>query len=117
MPCLNSKGGASKSSPATRRVKIWPQNINNNNYIIIDNFIINLKNMIIDLILNRKDGENYNPKKFYNDVINYGEQGHEIAEMLDNGQNKDIKQALKNYILKNDYNTNIIKYINSQNWL
>jgi len=31
--------------------------------------------MIIDLILDRKDNKEYNPRKFYNDIMNYGEIG------------------------------------------
>jgi hypothetical protein len=73
--------------------------------------------MIIDLVLNRKDGKAYNPKEFYNEVSQYGEIGQEIAEAMDNGEEQDVKQALANYIIKQDYSKNIITYIIGQNWL
>ena len=73
--------------------------------------------MIIDLILNRKDGQAYNPKKFYNDVLNYGEQGQEIAKALDSGEAEDIKRELNAYIMKNDYNPAICEWVNLVNWL
>ena len=74
--------------------------------------------MIIDLILNRKDNKGeYKPKEFYNEVMNYGEIGFEIAEALDNGQEIDVKRELSNYIIDKNYNKNIIKYILSVNWL
>jgi hypothetical protein len=87
--------------------------------------------MIIDTILNRKDGRNiyingngnaratslYNAKNFYTDVMQYGEIGHKIAEALDNGQECDVKQALCNYINYNEYNPAICEYINSVQWI
>ena len=73
--------------------------------------------MIIDLILDRKDGYNYNVEKFYKDVVSYGEVGFDIARALDSGTEKDVKNALCDYIINNDYNKNICKYINSVNWL
>lgn len=73
--------------------------------------------MIIDLILDRKDGENYTPKQFYNDVMNYGKIGFDIAEALDSGEEKDVKEKLCQYVIDNDYNEEICKYINSVNWL
>ena len=73
--------------------------------------------MIIDIILDRKDGEKYSTKKFYNDIINYGEISWKIAEAMDNGEEEDVKKVLNVYIAENDYNPEIIKYINSQKWL
>ena len=73
--------------------------------------------MIIDLILDRKDGYKYNVEDFYRDCVEYGEVGFEITRALDSGTEKDVKQALCNYIIENGYNKNICKYINSVNWL
>ena len=73
--------------------------------------------MIIDLILDRKDNKEYNSKKFYNNVMQYGKIGWNISEALDNGNEDDIKKALCEYIINNEYNINICKYINSINWL
>ena len=73
--------------------------------------------MIIDLILDRKDGKEYNAKQFYFDVMHYGESGHGIANALDSGENKDVQFEIGRYIKTNEYNEEIVKYTNSVNWL
>lgn len=75
--------------------------------------------MIIDLILDRKDGYPYNVRDFYYDVSAYeAEDGHfPISRALDSGTEEDVKRELCNYILENGYNKKICKYINSVNWL
>lgn len=73
--------------------------------------------MIIDLILDRKDGEEYNARDFYYACLHYGEVGDDITRALDSGTEKDVKKALCDYVIDNDYNKNICKYINSVNWL
>jgi len=75
------------------------------------------KNIIIDLILNRKDGEKYNPKTFYNNVMQYGEIGYNITEAMDSGDEKDVKIALCEYIVKNGYNKNINYFIINNDWI
>ena len=73
--------------------------------------------MIVDLILNRKDGVNYRVENFYRQVANYGEIGFDITEALDNGEEFDVKRELCNYIKENGYNSNINNYINNVEWL
>lgn len=73
--------------------------------------------MIIDLILDRQDGANYNPKSFYDSVCNYGAIGDDISLALDSGSEVDVKRELSKYIIDNDYNYEIIGYIQSQTWL
>ncbi len=73
--------------------------------------------MIIDLILDRKEGKEYNAKQFYNNVMQYGEIGFNIASALDSGENKDIEKALCLYVVENDYNNNICNYIRSIKWI
>jgi len=93
--------------------------------------------MIIDLILDRRDDEKdiengitevtmfngetrslyYSPRKFYHNIMSYGEIGYEISRAMDYGTNKDVQKALCNYIVNNDYNTDICDYINSVEWL
>jgi len=73
--------------------------------------------MIIDLMLDRKDGTNYVPKQFYYDVMNYGEIGNKISRAMDSGKELDIKTALSNYILENGYSLDITDYIFSVDWL
>ena len=73
--------------------------------------------MIIDLILDRKDGIEYNAHNFYNDCVAYGEVGHGITYAMDYGSEEDVKAALKQYLVDNDYNLEIGKYIDSVEWL
>jgi len=73
--------------------------------------------MIIDLILDRKDGYNYDPRTFYNRVCGYEEVGEDIANALDSGTERDVKIALQKYILEGDYNLDLIQYIQSEKWL
>jgi hypothetical protein len=94
--------------------------------------------MIIDLILSRKDGRmdkypsvykdgkilmttEYNPQGFYNQVMTYYRSFPNIVEpiatALDAGTEQQVKKELSDYIVEQDYNHNIIKYINSVKWL
>ena len=87
-------------------------------------------NMIIDVILDRKDGANiierggklftsptYKPGRFYQQVASYGEIAFPITEALDGGEEADVKQALRDYIKENDYNLELLQYIDSVEWL
>lgn len=77
--------------------------------------------MIIDLILDRKDGYKYNPKEFYNEVMEYGDIWPELADpitrAMDSGTEQDVKNELCLYITKCGYNPQICNYINSVEWL
>ena len=77
--------------------------------------------MIIDLILDRKDGCGYNAKEFYNEIMEYSTIfdgiGDKITFAMDYGTEKDVQKALCNYIIDNEYNPNICDFINSKNWL
>lgn len=73
--------------------------------------------MIIDLILDRKDGCTYTPEQFYSDCMCYGEIGFNITRAMDSDNELKTKMALCDYILKQGYNTSIMDYINSQKWL
>lgn len=79
--------------------------------------------MIIDLILDRKDYikidkvDTYDPKTFYHDVMQYGETGFGITRAMDTGSEKDIKRELYQYIVDQDYNPDIKKFIDSVEWL
>ena len=76
--------------------------------------------MIIDLILDRKDGSSYSPKEFRRRVAEYGETWPEISapilEALDNGTDGTIKAALCQYVIGNEYNPEICNYICSVPW-
>ena len=71
--------------------------------------------MVIDLILDRKDGQPYNARKFYNNVCEYGEV--DIANAMDEGEEDEVKHELCKYVIDNKYNHNICQYITSVNWL
>jgi len=74
--------------------------------------------MIIDLILDRKDGIPYNPYTFYTRITEY-ESGtqYPISTALDSWENPDIIRELSNYIKQNDYSLDIIPYIESVSWI
>ena len=76
--------------------------------------------MIIDLILDRKDGEEYDAREFYYCVMEYEstlDSNREISCALDGGNESDVKKSLCDYITGNGYNTEICKYVNSVNWV
>ena len=77
--------------------------------------------MIIDLILDRKDGQKYNAREFYCDVAEYGDiwpnLAHPITRALDGGTEEDVKRALCDYVIKCGYLPEICAYINSVSWL
>ena len=74
--------------------------------------------MIVDLILDRKDGHPYRAKEFYDNVMAYEEgTDYERSRALDGGTEKDVKKALCDYIINNDYNPKICNYINKVTWL
>jgi len=76
-----------------------------------------LNEMIVDLILDRKDGIEYNPEQFYSDAMQYGEVADEITRALDSGTETDVKKALCKYIKDNKYSSSICDYINSVSWI
>jgi hypothetical protein len=80
-----------------------------------------LNEMLIDLILERKDGFKYNPETFYRDAMQYSGTFDGIADAItramDEGTEEDVKKALCKYVLDNDYNPEICDYINSVTWL
>ena len=73
--------------------------------------------MIIDLILDRKDGAPYDAREFYNAVMEYGKVGHLITEMMDEGTELEVKAAICRYIVDNGYDSKVCEYIISVNWL
>lgn len=73
--------------------------------------------MIIDLILDRKDGERYSARQFYYDCLGYGEVGHDITIAMDCLTETDVQAELCKYIVKNEYNPKICLYVCSVKWL
>jgi hypothetical protein len=80
--------------------------------------------MIIDLILDRRDGAKYDPREMYDEVRSYESLGEApdtgvncISLAMDNGEEPDVRRALKHYVKVNGYNPDICKYIDSVKWL
>ena len=62
--------------------------------------------MIIDKILNRKDGRHYSAHDFYIEVRKYerlgvGTHGEDISIAMDYGDNRDVQRVLCQYIQRN----------------
>lgn len=89
--------------------------------------------MLVDFILDRKDaadyGEVYEPKELYDyvsdlyaDCVEWKQDEgakiyEKILQALDYGTEKDVRGALCNYIIKNNYNCAICDFICTQKWL
>lgn len=78
--------------------------------------------MIIDSILDRKNGRRYSAHDFYLEVRDYerlgvGTRGEDISIAMDYGDNKDVQRTLCQYIQRNGYPTGIEDYIRSQVWV
>ena len=77
--------------------------------------------MIIDLILDRKDGAEFDPCEFGCEVRDYSEVFPELAgpilEALESKCEQRVKHALCGYVLDEGYNPEICDYINSVVWL
>lgn len=77
--------------------------------------------MIIDLILDREAGDAYDPKSFYDEVMDYGEIwpdiAHPIARAMDTGDNEAVQDALCTYIHEEGYNPEICDYIRKEDWV
>ena len=75
--------------------------------------------MIIDLILDRKDGAEYSPRDFYNSVREYEDTfeslGFSISRAMDGESELSVKKALCEYIINNGYSMDITEYIYSVN--
>ena len=72
--------------------------------------------MIIDRILDRYDGDAYNPKEFYNYCNGLSHYGDKIAAAMDGGTENDVRAAIAEYI-SGEYNPLIIAYVYSVSWL
>lgn len=77
--------------------------------------------MIIDLILDRKDGKPYDPAAFYRDVAGYGGTWPDIADpitaAMDYGTDADVKRALCEYVRAGEYSAKICDYVQRVTWL
>lgn len=70
--------------------------------------------MVIDLILDRKEGFADLNAEYLEDMKNYG--FDYIDSAIDTNDDDTIKAALCRYIEENEYNPELKNYINSVNW-
>lgn len=80
--------------------------------------------MIIDLIIERKDGTKYNPEDFYKDVCDYEEIFFKeddtlpaISKAMESKNEWKVKKELCWYIISQEYNPELCSYIMSVKWL
>lgn len=76
--------------------------------------------MIIDLILDRRDGMPYDPREFYREILDYSEVfefAYPIALAIEKGPEQVVKFELCRYIIDSGLNPEICDYINSVAWL
>ena len=77
--------------------------------------------MLVDLILDRRDGVSYSPSVFEEEVKEYCETFPSYIPVYDaliSGSEDDVKDELCRYIDDEWYGSRLIKdYINSVNWL
>ena len=77
--------------------------------------------MLVDLILDRRDGVSYSPSEFEEEVKEYCETSPSykpVYKALLGGSEDDVKDELCRYIDNEWYGSPLIKdYINSVNWL
>lgn len=77
--------------------------------------------MLVDLILDRRDGVSYSPSEFEEEVKEYCETFPSyipVYKALLGGSEDDVKDELCRYIDNEWYGSPLIKdYINSVNWL
>lgn len=83
--------------------------------------MIRFEAMVIDLILDRRDGVEYDPRDFYYEVSKYGDVFPEIVfpitAALDGGGEADVRRELCSYVDEMGYDPGIKDYINSVEWL
>lgn len=76
--------------------------------------------MIIDLILDRREGEPYEAEEFYGYVMEYEtlfDMPRDISRAMDSGDEAAVKAALCEYLLTNGYNEKLCEYVRRQKWL
>jgi hypothetical protein len=75
--------------------------------------------MIIDIILDRKNGKEYNADEFFEQLAQYSKAINDlsICNAFGMGTEKEVKDSLCNYVTGYGYNTEICKFINKVKWL
>ena len=76
--------------------------------------------MIIDLILDRRDGVAFDPRAFYRELCEYGEIWPDLADpitlAIERSPEQVVKFELCRYVIDSGLDPEICDYINSVNW-
>lgn len=74
--------------------------------------------MIIDLILDvQADPASYVARNFYADMNSWKGYGWMIARAMDSGTNEDVQNELCRYVIENEYNPQVCRFILNFNWI
>lgn len=76
--------------------------------------------MLIDKILDRRDGEEYSPRDLYNYLQEEGEVFAfywDYARIMDEGTEKEMQDALCEYVTASGYRLDVCDYVRSVDWL
>lgn len=74
--------------------------------------------MIIDLILDvQADPASYVARDFYADMNSWKGYGWMIARAMDSGTNEDVQNELCRYVIENEYNPQVCRFILNFNWI
>lgn len=76
--------------------------------------------MLIDIILGRRDGEEYNARRLYSYLQKEGNVFPfywDIARVMDEGTEEDVKETLCRYVKEHGYRQELCDYVRSVEWL
>lgn len=76
--------------------------------------------MLIDKILDRRDGEEYSPRDLYDYLQEEGEVFDfywDFARIMDEGTEEEMQEALCEYVVAHGYRPELCDYIRSVDWL
>ena len=77
--------------------------------------------MLIDMILDRRAGDEYSARELYDYCQEqgaiFGDLYWNVARAMDEGEEEDVRGALCAYIVASGYNETICEYVNNVNWL
>lgn len=76
--------------------------------------------MLIDVILDRRDGVEYDPRELYSYLQEEGEVFPfywDYARIMDEGTEEEMREALCEYVRQHGYRSELCEYIRSMEWL
>lgn len=76
--------------------------------------------MLIDIILDRRDGAEYKASRLFAYLLEDGEVFpfyRDIARVMDEGMEEDVKETLCRYVTEHGYRRELCDYVRSVKWL